>query len=116
MSILIKGMEMPKSCFYCPFRVKANPDELLCLVTRETFEETFAGTIEMRNSGKCPLVEVPPHGRLVDGDALKEKWLAEENRMGADKVLHLPLKDYISDGCVYDLEQMPTIIEAEEET
>ena len=58
--------------------------------------------------------ELPPHGRLIDADALKEKWLVAENRMGADKVLHLPLKDYISDGCVYDLEQMPTIIEAEE--
>ena len=28
MSILIKGMEMPKSCFYCPFRRKINPDDI----------------------------------------------------------------------------------------
>ena len=72
MSILIKGMEIPTSCFYCPFRRKINPDDIQCLVTRDVFEETFAGTIEMRNRGFCPLIEVSPHhGRLIDADALE---------------------------------------------
>lgn len=51
MSILIKGMEMPKTCDdcflplqYCPYAMK--PD------------------------GSCPLIPVPPHGRLIDADAL----------------------------------------------
>ena len=49
MSVLIKGMEMPTSCDdcflplrYCPYAMKPN--------------------------GKCPLVPVPPHGRLIDAD------------------------------------------------
>lgn len=71
MSVLVKGMEMPTSCFYCPFRRKINPDDIQCLVTRDVFEETFAGTIEMRNRGFCPLVEIPPHGRLIDADILE---------------------------------------------
>ena len=73
MSILIQGMEMPKSCFCCPFRLKFNPDEIKCLVTREEFEETFSGTIETRHWGDCPLIEVPPHGRLIDADELMKK-------------------------------------------
>ena len=67
-SILIESMEMPESCFTCPFRIKVDPDNIKCIVTREVFEETFAGTIETRNRGKCPLVPVPPHGRLIDAD------------------------------------------------
>ena len=65
MSILIRGMEMPKSCFYCPMRWKVDPDNIKCLATGEVFEETFTATIEMRNAGNCPLVEIPPHGRPV---------------------------------------------------
>ena len=45
----------------------------MCIVTRELFEETFAGTIETRNRGNCPLVPVPEHGRLIDGDAELER-------------------------------------------
>ena len=55
MSILIKGMEMPKTCDdcflplrYCPYAMKPN--------------------------GECPLVPVPtPHGRLGDLDEINEK-------------------------------------------
>lgn len=52
MSIIIKGMEMPKTCDdcflplqYCPYAMKPN--------------------------GECPLVPVHPHGRLIDADALE---------------------------------------------
>lgn len=68
--IYIPGMEMPKSCFTCPFRRKVDPDNIMCIVTREVFEETFAGTIETRNRSNCPLVPLPDHGRLIDADAL----------------------------------------------
>ena len=44
----------------------------------------------------CPLIEVPPHGRLIDADAMLE---------GLDKRLH-PVAMYAN--------KMPTIIEAEE--
>ena len=112
MSVLIKGMEIPESCWdNCPFERENIKHEVVCSLTRKGYNWGLT-----ERPSDCPLVEVPPHGDLIDRDALKEKWLAAENRMGADKVLHLPLKDYISDGCVYDLEQMPTIIEAEEET
>ena len=73
MSVLVRGMEMPKGCFFCPMRIKIDPDTIRCLATGNDFEETLAGTIERRNNGNCPLVEVKePHGRLVDADAFKE--------------------------------------------
>ena len=101
MSVYIKGMEMPKSCFYCPFRLKFNPDEIKCLATREEFEETFSGTIETRNRGNCPLIEVPPHGRLIDADAFERKVMFGDEE---------DLQDVI-----YSLRDYPSIIPADKE-
>ena len=105
MSILIKGMEMPTSCFYCPFRRKINPDDIQCLVTRDVFEETFAGTIEMRNRGFCPLVEIPPHSDLIDINALK---LAIVN------VDYVNKHDYLK-GVLNAINNAPTVISADKD-
>ena len=56
MSILIKGMEMPTSCGDCKLRTAVGCCGNLPHNTR------------MPN---CPLVPVPPHGRLIDADALR---------------------------------------------
>ena len=71
MSVLIKGIEMPKNCFECPWRCKVDPENLLCRISGEYFEETFSSTIQNRHKS-CPLVPVPPHGRLIDADALEK--------------------------------------------
>ena len=56
MSVLIKGMEMPKQCGGCPLRG----------VCKQRIY------IEHRPKG-CPLIEVPtPHGRLIDADAIQD--------------------------------------------
>lgn len=114
MSVLIKGIEMPTSCFYCPFRRKVDPDNIMCIVTRECFEETYAGTIETRNRGNCPLIPVPDHGRLIDADALRQAMYHEAFETDS------PMQKWDS-GCWirYKMfEQMeesaPTIIPAEE--
>lgn len=113
MSILIKGMEMPKCCKDC-FGCKADlfsDNGIACVVYLCQFTRTATGEEGVLDI--CPLVEVPTHGRLIDADALKKKWLEAESRMGADKVINLPLREYISNGCVYDLDQAQTIIEEE---
>ena len=58
MGVYIKGMEMPKSCGNC-------------------FFDSHCDNWRLRNWGApppddCPLVPVPPHGRLIDADALTE--------------------------------------------
>lgn len=75
MSILIKGMEMPKSCSACPM---CDRMDWLCHATRRWLDDDEYWTWYVYPEGdtddskpcNCPLVEVPPHGDLIDVDAL----------------------------------------------
>ena len=58
MGIYLPNMEMPTSCNACMFDVYG-----LCLIN-----ENIEGEDELTHS--CPLVPVPPHGDLIDRDAL----------------------------------------------
>ena len=71
MGIYIPGMEMPTSCFYCPFREKINPDDYVCLALNREFEETFSLIAGKRHKA-CPLVPVPKHGGLIDKKTVSE--------------------------------------------
>ena len=57
MSILIKGMEMPECCGYCPFEYKN-----YCMAKPSLAVESAD------RHPRCPLVPVPPHGDLMDRD------------------------------------------------
>ena len=72
MSILIRGMEMPKNCRTCPMLFDGH-NYRWCNITGESLgiEETDNGRDE-----HCPLVELPPHSDLVD----RNKLLAEYDR------------------------------------
>ena len=60
MSVLIKGMKMPRYCKKCKFRYNVTPFITKCMFTNEPCH------IRYRNS-TCPLAEVPaPHGDLID--------------------------------------------------
>lgn len=71
MSVIVRGMEMPKSCSDCPL----NYDQMACDVTGTRW---WSDTMVLMgfDSDKerlydCPLVEIPtPHGRLIDADKL----------------------------------------------
>ena len=70
--LLIRGMEMPKSCDEC--RIMALEDtncvaELYCGCPI-VFKAHPQGVGHRPNY--CPLIPVPPHGRLIDGDKLDE--------------------------------------------
>ena len=69
MSVLVKGMEMPKNCLACKLRGDGSD-------SRHTWDcpfTAFAYTREAGEAGRldeCPLVEVPvPHGNLIDIDS-----------------------------------------------
>jgi len=95
MSIYIKGMEIPTSCTVCCFR-----DNIWC--------RAYPGrsVIEAKENGKmdddCPLVLVPPHGRLIDADKPKPYMLNEHYRYR---------RVYDAD----EIENAPTIIPADKE-
>jgi len=73
MSVLIKNMAMPVSCFGCPFFIqenywnKDNETDILskCKRTGEFTWESVNGYLP-----NCPLVPIQPHGDLIDRDVL----------------------------------------------
>lgn len=109
MGVYIKGMEMPTSCSECAL----NYDCFKCIVTGTPFfdhEHNFDDKITRLND--CPLVELPPHGRLIDADALEDRC----SRQATDEWNKSTGTNW---GYAYatfesDVEDAPTIIEAEE--
>ena len=89
MGVYIKGIDAPKNCLECPL--------VVCLDVKSD----------------CPLVPVPPHGRLIDGDYLKHTHCAECT-LYPDKCLE-KTEDGCDWGSIIHLRMCPTIIEAEGE-
>ena len=118
MSVLIKGMNMPKNCREC--KIKAWEERYNIYVC------PFGGILELSclangRRDECPLVELPEkHGRLIDGDELFRHMniaIAMMSGMmkaiGAedDKEMQMELKAYrdIRD----EIKDYPTVLEAE---
>lgn len=111
MSILIRGMEMPKSC---PCELLGIGYDLCC---------SFAGGIPARvkeyyeccqngtRPSWCPLFPVPPHGRLIDADAFigTIRPLCEEDKFAACTF------ETVKRLMVEHINNAPTIIPASEE-
>ena len=76
MSILIKGIEMPKNCKECPF----SDHEAWCLIPGSWKERYYCPDDE--RSEHCPLIELPTHSDLVD----RNKLLAEYDRQHEGEV------------------------------
>ena len=71
MGVYINGMEMPEHCGVCRFAVDG-----WCYAYGKPNIDALA------NDGRtnfCPLIPIPPHGRLIDADAyekyLKDNWI-----------------------------------------
>ena len=95
MSVYIKGMAMPTRCLAC----QLNYDSCACILTGSRY---YKHGVEFDPGEErlpdCPLVPVPPHGRLIAAfDTVKK--LTDEGYYNAAEI--------VSD--------MPTIIPASEE-
>ncbi len=75
MSVLIKGMEMPTSCSRC-----------FCMASCKLWKNIMAP--EFYRHRNCPLVSVPPHGRLIDADSLIADVRAHSESYFADDFAH----------------------------
>ena len=108
MSILIKGMEMPKGCDDCPLY----GIDLRCSIT---YTPNYTDGRFVERLGNCPLVAVPPHGRLIDADALTNKLqeLYDKRECEARYTDSKEIKVSWNEA-VYQIIKAPTIIEAEE--
>lgn len=100
MSILIKGsIEMPKSCDHC-WAIDDYSDYPRCLITGDQKGYIFQSDKERMDS--CPLVNIPPHGNLIDRDTLISNHTIDQY-------------DWSEVIDVEDIRNAPTILEAEEE-
>jgi len=118
MSVLIKGMAMPKegTCNFCPLAHYHSADDVWmchgCFVDMDG-DEVFA-PIDVGADGtrirlpQCPLVEVPvPHGTLIDKEKALSEWCNKKYK---------PKPDYKCNYTFYlTLYYAPTVIEAEGE-
>ena len=108
--ILIKNLKMPTSCMDCPFKGfdRASGRGNICTIDESiTLHAVLDGLdVKFVKMGDCPLIKVPPpHGRLIDADAMNEKygdWYTEE---GTEEGFIGTLK--------YLIAEQQTIIEAE---
>ena len=80
MSILIKGMEMPTSCADCRVRLAVG---------------CFGNLPHNTRMPNCPVGPVPPHGRLIDADAM----ILRVNMHGTNKfgMLDEDIRQFIAD-------------------
>ena len=114
------NMEMPKSCMLCPICVEeADPTNgEMCMVTG-----TLMPPCTRERLDNCPLVPVPPHGDLIDRDALRasiresidecHKWADEVDK---DTMMYARISQSLGTfvECSLRAKAAPTIIPAEE--
>lgn len=113
--ILIRGMEMPKSCDKCRIMVFEDTNcvpELYCGCPI-VFEAHPQGV--GHRPDYCPLVPVPPHGRLGDLDALAQQ--IEHERFHHAHTDGLAARHHVAEygHFLKAISDAPTIIPASEE-
>lgn len=103
MTILIRGMEMP------------NNGEVIVIHSdgyAERYSRVDISFIDFPISSPCKVVKVPPHGRLIDADALIE--LYEPAPAGVNEWEWERYKTTV--GVIrQNIKDAPTVIEAEDE-
>lgn len=68
MSVIIKGMKLPKGCDSCELVQDYDEDSACCPFLRS---ESWYGAAPDYRLEQCPLIEIStPHGRLIDVDKL----------------------------------------------
>lgn len=121
MSILIRGVDMPKNCFDCPcYHHKVDDgyyDYEICRASGTVFNDGYSSVTGHKDHinpfkarlDNCPLVEIPPHGRLIEESKVLDivsEWCPDDDG-SVGKVGDL--REMLD-----EIEALPTIIEAEE--
>ena len=75
MSILVKGVKMPRCCEVCPF----NYDYYRCEALGDRFDDREEIDMETQRLPDCPLVEMPSRADVVEVVRCKDcKWWDSE--------------------------------------
>ena len=104
MSVIVKNMKMPKNCGECPFIFSSWGIEYYCHLAESSTSAEYVGREKMTN---CPLIELPPHGRLIDIKSVEEgKFVTVGN----------DYQRWWNGALESVIDNAPTVIEAEGET
>lgn len=93
--VLIKGMKMPSCCEECWATYEGDSDN--CPVVNESVATYM---VDGTRHPRCPLVEVKPHGELIERDKILE---------------YIEDHETLNIGTLYDvIQDAPTVLEANE--
>ena len=126
MSVLIKGMKMPKNCWECRFNASTIDRSDVCTITNKTYNWGLP-----HPPSDCPITELPPHGRLIDADEMVAsvkrqteimREIAKEvdklkpiaNSKELDDVDIVAIAETVEKGVLQEIANAPTILEAED--
>ena len=92
MSMLIIGVNPPKSCYACSWYNKVK-----CPVDDGRYY------YRVQRHPSCPLIELPPHGRLIDADKLKSRLVLDNDsnelqRISADILKWIDIQETVIEG------------------
>lgn len=104
MGVYIPKMKMPETCGGCAFFEMPHQDYPYCRLTNNDIYEWG------KKQKDCPLIELPPHGRLIDADKLKSDAYLEHDCI--HKMMVFGGQMVYTESAI---DNAPTIIEAEEE-
>ena len=112
MSIMIKGMRMPTSCYDCNCFIRDSDGSDYCCLLMLDIEDND------KRDDDCPLVPVPPNGRLIDSTIIERAMTKACNECRESCIefdgFYADCENCIFCDVVKALHDAPTIITAEE--
>ena len=103
MSVIVRGMEMPKNCQECGLYIEG-----ACYAKGY---RDYRSIMDTAKPDDCPLVELPEkHGRLVDADKLADLLSKEKEKVVGEGNLFLCFAVGFAWGFIA---KEPTVVEAE---
>jgi hypothetical protein len=106
MSVVVKGMRIPKSCGRCWF----NNSSLSCAITGSCIDRDDENRERLDD---CPLVDLGKHGDLIDRDALEQEMLNGIKAGNLEEGYEMYANINTVDDCVECVRWADAVIEAE---
>ena len=97
----IVPMEKPKRCGLCPCFHAEHP--MHCQAVKANKDKRIIAPYGAPIPDWCPLIELPPHGRLIDADKLKSRLVLDNDsnelqRISADILKWIDIQETVIEG------------------
>lgn len=110
MSLIIKGLDMPKTCYLCTFRIIDPTDGSVSGCVVGHIEKM---PLDQDRADDCPLIQIPKgHGRLIDERELSDRLLDIPHY--TVNIHQVPTGVFRDADVLPEVRHSPTILEAED--